>query len=145
MPHTASPEILARVKENFDWWNGGEPELMLDDYAEDGELDLSAVFTDTSVYRGHENMRHQIREFWETWEGLRMDSLEVFDAGPGRFVVDIRLWGRGKRSGAEVDQRFAFLYTLRAADNKIVRCQLFPTAEAAMDFATASASAAQGG
>jgi hypothetical protein len=30
---------------------------MLNEYAEDGELDLSAVFTDTPVIRGHEGMR----------------------------------------------------------------------------------------
>jgi hypothetical protein len=81
----------------------------------------------------------------ETWEGLRADPQEVFDLGGGRFVVDLRLWGKGKRSGVEVDQRFAFLYTIHAADNKVVRCQLFPTVQAATDFATASASASQGG
>jgi hypothetical protein len=51
--------------------------------------------------------------------------------------------GKGKSSGAEVDQRFACLYTLRATDNKGVRFQLFPTVQAAMDFGSASASAAK--
>jgi ketosteroid isomerase-like protein len=139
MPQPASPEILARVKENFEWWNGGEPELMLGEYAEDGEIDLSAVFTDMPVFRGHEGIRRQVDQLWEAWEGVRMDSLEVFDAGPGRFVVDVRWWGKGKRSGAEVDQRIAMLYTLRESDNKIVRLQLFPTVQAAMDYANASA------
>jgi hypothetical protein len=83
-------------------------------------------------------MRRQLHEFWDTWEGLRLDPLEVLDADRGRFVVDARLWGKGKRSGAEVDQRFAFLYTVREADAKIVRCQLFPTVQAAMDFAAGS-------
>jgi ketosteroid isomerase-like protein len=138
-----SPEILARVKENFEWWNGGEPQLMLDEYAEDGELDLSAVFTDMPVIRGHEGMRRQLDEFWKAWEGVRMDALEVFSVGRERFVVDVRLWGKGRRSGAEVDQRFACLYTLRESDNKIVRCQFFPTVEAATDFAARTASAAQ--
>ena len=46
--------------------------------------------------------------------------------GSGRYVVDVRLWGKGKRSGAEVDQRFAYLYTLRAEDEKIIRAQLTP-------------------
>jgi ketosteroid isomerase-like protein len=138
MPDIASPDVLARIKENFEWWNKGTPELMLSEYAEDGELDLTAVFTDTSVYRGHDNMRHQIKEFWETWAGLKMESLDAFDAAPDRFVVDVRLWGKGKRSGAEVDQRFALLYTLRAPDNKIVRAQLFPTIDAAMAAAAAS-------
>ena len=142
MPKTASPEFLERFKESFECWNGGELDLMQDMYAEDGEVDVSAVFTDTRPVRGRESMRRYFDELWETWEGIRMDPLEVFDIGGGRFVVDVRLWGKGKRSGAEVDQRFAYLYTLREVDEKIVRCQLFPTVQAAMDFATASASPA---
>jgi ketosteroid isomerase-like protein len=146
MPRTASPEVLDLFKEGFEWWSCGELDLMQDSYAEDAELDLSAVFTDTRPYRGHESMRRYWDQMWEeTWEGLKMDPLEVFDIGHGRFVVDVRMWGKGKRSGAEVDQRFACLYTLRAVDNKIVRCQLLPTVQAAMDFATASASAAKSG
>jgi hypothetical protein len=69
----------------------------------------------------------------------------VSDVGERRFVVDVRLWGKGKRSGAEVDQRFAYLYTLREADEKILRCQLFPNVQAAMDCAAASKSAARPG
>jgi len=106
-------------------------------------FDITAVFTDTQPFRGHESMRRYWDELWETWEGVRMDPLEVFDVGRGRFVVDVRLWGKGKRSGAEVDQRFAYLYTLRESDEKIVRCKLFPTLQAAIDSATASKSAAQ--
>jgi ketosteroid isomerase-like protein len=111
---------------------------MLTEYAEDGELDLSAVFTDAPVIRGHEGMRQQLDRFWEAWEGVRMEALEVFKVDDRRFVVDVRLWGKGRRSGAEVDQRFAALYTLRDGDNKIVRCQFFSTVQAATDFAAAS-------
>jgi ketosteroid isomerase-like protein len=113
---------------------------MQDMYAEDGEFDVSAVFPDMQPFRGHESMRRYWDETWDTWEGVRMDPLEVFEIGRGQFVVDVRLWGKGKRSGAEVDQRFAFLYTLRDADRKVVRSQLFPTVQAAMDAATVSAS-----
>jgi ketosteroid isomerase-like protein len=133
--------FLARVMESFEWWNGGEPEVMADEYAEDGELDLSSVFEDTQPVRGHEGMRRLLGEFYENWEGFRMDPLEVLDLGDMRYIVEIRLWGKGRLSGAEVDQRFANLYTLRAPDNKIVRCQIFPTVQAAKDFATASAPA----
>ena len=145
MPQTAPPEILEWLKEGFECWNGGELDLMQDMYAEDGEVDLSAVFTDTQPVRGRESMRRYFDDLWEIWEGIRMDPLEVFDVGGGRFVVDVRWWGKGKRSGAEVDQRFAYLYTLREADEKIVRCQLFPTVQAAMDFAAGTAPAAQSG
>ena len=142
VPQTASPEILARFKKGFECWNGGELDLMQDAYDEDGEFDVSAVFTDTRAFRGHASMRRYWDELWEIWEGVRMDPLEVFDLDHGRFVVDVRQWGKGKRSGAEVDQRFAYLYTLREGDEKIVRCQLFPTVQAAMDVATALTSAA---
>jgi ketosteroid isomerase-like protein len=140
---TATPDILERFKQGFECWNGGELDLMQDMYAEDGEVDLSAVFTDTQPFRGHESMRRLWDELWETWEGMRMDPLEVFDIGDRRYVVDVRLWGKGKRSGVEVDQRFAYLYTAREGDRKIVRCQLFPTVQTAIDVATASASAAR--
>jgi hypothetical protein len=48
------------------------------------------------------------------------------------------MWGKGVRSGAEVDQRVAYLYTLRDADNKIVCCQLMPSIEDAMTAAQAA-------
>jgi hypothetical protein len=70
-----------------------------------------------------------------------MDPLDVFDLGSGQFVVDIRLWGKGRRSGIEIDQRSAFLYKLREADGKVIRSRLFPTVEAAMDSARAEAPA----
>ena len=139
MPPEASPELVARVSENFEWWNDGEPELMVGEYAEDCELDFSAVFTDMPVVRGHEGLRQLVNEFWKTFEGLRLDSLDVMDVGEGRFVVNIRLWGRGKRSGAEVDQRSAMLYTTRAPDGKIVRAQLFLSTQVALDSAKAAA------
>ena len=143
MAQVASPRVVARFKEGFECWNGGQLDLMQDMYAEDAELDMSAVFTDMPPFRGHESMRRQWDETWETWEGIRSDPLEVFDIGDGRFVVDVRLWGKGKRSGVEVDQRMAYLYTLREADEKIVRCQLFPTVQDALDSAIVSDSFAR--
>lgn len=138
MPKTAAPEVLERFKEGYEWWNCGELDLMQEDYAEDAVLDMSAVFTDTTPYHGHEGMRRQWDAMWEAWEGCRMDPLEVFDVGGGRFVVDLRWWGKGKRSGIEVDQRIGCLYTIRASDAKVIRLQLFPTVEAAMDFAASA-------
>jgi ketosteroid isomerase-like protein len=142
MPQTASPELVERFTAGFECWNGGELDLMQDMYAEDAEFDISTVFIDTPPYRGHESMRRYWRETWDAWEGIRMDPVEVFELGGGRFVVDVRFWGKGKRSGVEVDQRFAYLYTLRDVDEKIVRCQLFSTVQAAIQSATASQEAA---
>ena len=104
-------------------------------YAEDAVWDISGVFTDVAPIQGHESLRRYWDEVWETWEGVRMDPLEVFDVGDGRYVVDVRLWGKGKRSGVEVDQRFAYLYTLRPEDEKIIRAQLLPDVQSAVTVA----------
>ena len=145
MAEATSSQTVDRVRRGYEFWNSGTPELMLDLYSEDAELDLSAVFTDMGLYRGRDRMRRQLDALWEEWEGIRMDPLAVFDVGGGRFVVDLRWWGRGKRSGVEVDQRAAFLHTVRAADDKIVSAQLFRSVEAAMDFATGSGQVARTG
>jgi ketosteroid isomerase-like protein len=112
---------------------------MQDMYAEDAVWDISGVFTDVSPIQGHESLRRYWDEVWETWEGVRMDPLEVFDLGDGRFVVDVRLWGKGKRSGVEVDQRFAYLYTLRREDERVIRAQLFRDVRSAVAVAESSA------
>ena len=113
---------------------------MLAMYAEDAVFDVSAVFTDVAPVRGHQNMRRYWDEMWEIWGGLRLDVLEAFDVGEDRYVVDVRLWGKGKRSGVEVDQRFAFLYTFHPEDEKIIRAQLVPDVAAALSVAESSAS-----
>jgi hypothetical protein len=44
-------------------------------------------------------------ELRETWGGgMRSDLLEVLDVRYGRYVLDVRLWGKGTRSGVETDQ-----------------------------------------
>ena len=129
---------MQRFKDGWECWNDHELDLMADMYAPDAELDLSPVFDDMPIFKGKESMRRQWEELWQTWEGLRMDPIEVFDVGDERFLVDVRLWGRGKRSGAEVDQRFAFLYTVRESDDLVVGLKVFPTLAAALEAAGAS-------
>ena len=128
-----------RVQERFDCWNRDEFEPMEEMYAEDALFDVSAVFTDVAPMRGKENIRRYWYELRETWAGLRLDPVEVLDVGDGRYVADLRLWGRGKRSGVEVEQRFAFLYTVRP-DGKVIGVRLLPDLAAAISAAESSAS-----
>jgi hypothetical protein len=104
---------------------------MLDMYAEDATLDVSAVFSDVAPIHGHRDMLRYWTSLRETWQGLRLDPGEVYDLSEDRFAVDTRLWAKGRGSDAEVDQRYVFVYTLRA-DEKVVRAELVPDLEAAM-------------
>ena len=79
------------------------------------------------------------RELRETWGGgLCSDPLEMLKVGDGQLVLGVRLWGKGTRSGVEIDQRFAFLYTIDPT-GKVSRAQLFPDLEAALAAAQSSA------
>jgi ketosteroid isomerase-like protein len=108
-------------------------------YAEDALFDVSAVFTDVAPMRGKENIRRYWYELRETWAGLRLDPVEVLDVGGGRYVADLRLWGKGKRSGVEVEQRFAFVYDVRLEDGKVIRVRMLPDVAAAISVAESSA------
>ena len=126
------------MQERFDCFNRGELDRMLEMYADDAEFDLSAVFTDDGPVRGHDAMRRRWKRLQETWGGgIRVDPIELLDAGNDRYVLDVRLWGKGTRSGAEVEQRFAFLYDLRA-DGKVHRARLYPDVSTALAEAESS-------
>jgi hypothetical protein len=105
---------------------------MLEPYADDAVLDVSAVFTDVEPMHGSENILRYWQTLRETWDGLRIEPLEGFDLGEGRFVLDQRVWAQGTRSGIGIDQRFAMLYTIRPEDQKIVLAKLLPDVETAI-------------
>jgi ketosteroid isomerase-like protein len=74
------------------------------------------------TYHGHAGLAQWFQEVLEPWdfyevEGLRLE--EVKDS----VIAQIRLQGRGKESGAEVDMTVCNVFTFR--DGRIVRRQLF--------------------
>ena len=137
---TAPPEVLdqLRLQERFECWDRGELEPMLEAYAEDAVFDVSAVFTDDPPVRGHAEMLRAWTTLREVWGGgFRTEPLEMLELDDGRYVLDLRLWGKGTRSGLEVEQRFAFLYEL-APDGRVSRARLFPDRATALSEAGAS-------
>jgi ketosteroid isomerase-like protein len=130
-----TPEIKAFVDQGFSCWNGGEIDLMADDYADDAEVDTTTALPDGRRYKGREEFVRFFHEQWDAWDRLRMEPLDVADAGGGRYVVEVRLTGTGRGSGIEIDQRMGLLYTLREQDGKVARCQMFPSRDAALEAA----------
>ena len=94
-------------------------------YAEDAVLDVSAVFTDVGPIRGHDSMLGYWLELRDTWAGLRLDPIEVLDVGDGRYVVDLRLSGKGRSSGA--DSISGSLFSTRCAGTRFPMPSCFPT------------------
>jgi uncharacterized protein len=68
----------------------------------------------------------------DTFEEARVDIEEFFDAGD-QVVVVATLRGRGRGSGADVERRQGYVWTLR--DGKAIRFQWFNSAEDALESA----------
>jgi ketosteroid isomerase-like protein len=139
MARPVSPQVLEQFKEVFDCWNCGDFDEMLDHYAEDGIFDVCAVFVDVAPARGHANIRRSFEALYESLEGLRMDPVEVLSLGSGRYVAEMRLWGKGRRSGVEVDHHYGYLLTFRLDDGKCLRGQMFPDVPSALAIADEAA------
>jgi len=130
-----APEIKDFFDQGFSCWNGGEIDLMADDYAADAEVDTTTALPDGRCYKGREQVVRFFHEQWDAWAGFHVEPLEIAAAGGGRYVVEVRFTGTGRGSGIEIDQRMGILYTLREQDGKVARCQMFPSRDAALEAA----------
>jgi ketosteroid isomerase-like protein len=66
-----------------------------------------------SVYHGHEGVRRYLKEFWESWEELQLDTEEVVEGREGRVFAAARVRGRGKASGAPAEARLFEVVEIR--------------------------------
>src|SRR5512132_3332289 len=65
-------------------------------------FDLSRNVFNPDVYRGHEGFRRYVEAVEEAWEDFEGTPLEFIDWGD-RVVTAVRISGRGRRSGVEVE------------------------------------------
>jgi ketosteroid isomerase-like protein len=72
---------------------------------------------ESRVYRGHEDIRHFMREVDEAFDAVQLECLEIHDLGE-RLVVVGRLTARGKASGAETESPIAWVADFR--DGKVI-------------------------
>jgi ketosteroid isomerase-like protein len=82
--------------------------------------------------RGLEAFADAARTVAETFEGVRVEIERLMDAGE-RVVVIAILRGRGRGSGADVERRQGYVWTIR--DGKAVRFEWFNDPSKAMEAA----------
>jgi hypothetical protein len=70
--------------------------------------------------------------FWAEFEGHRIDIEEAIPAGSD-VVVGVRFYGRGKRSGIEIDMPAWHVWRLR--EGKAVHWRVLPTKQEALEAA----------
>ena len=72
-----------------------------------------------TVFHGPNAIRDVLCELEEAFEDLRSEAEKFFEAPTGEIVVFVRVLGRGRGSGAEMDNRIAHVWTYR--DDKAIR------------------------
>jgi uncharacterized protein len=108
-----SQENLDTIREVFDRFNRADDDRGIDDL-----FDPAAVWhsradePDTGVYRGAETIKEMIRMWRGMFEDFRAEPQEFIDAGEF-VVVPGWLCGRGRESGAEVREPYAWVYRFR--------------------------------
>ena len=87
---------------------------------------------EAAVYRGHEGVRHGIRELEEAFTELRAEPVEFRDLA-GRVVAIGNLHGRGKESGVVTESPIVWLVDFE--DGKVVRIREYLDPDEALEAA----------
>jgi ketosteroid isomerase-like protein len=96
------------------------------------EMRQPSALPDTDEYYGREQIVRGTRRWLEEWEDFRFAPEEVVDLGE-RALMRVRLSGRGKASGLELQQTVFHLWRFR--DGMPWRCEVFVDEDAAQQAA----------
>ena len=88
----------------------------------DIECQLPEGGLNTGTLRGHQAVREFLEGYIESFDSFRMEPDEFIDAGH-RVLVFLRVLGRGRGSGVDVEVRPAHVWTMRGG--KAVRLEAF--------------------
>ena len=103
------------------------------------EVDEALTYADPGIVwnpieelptQGHDAVRASLARWKAEWDDYKVMPEEFVDGGD-RVVVTVRLQGRGRGSGVDIDARFYDVYTLR--DSKIVRMDQFTERSEALE------------
>jgi ketosteroid isomerase-like protein len=100
----------------------------------EAEMHQPAEFPDAKSYYGREEFERGVAIWTAEWAQMRFDVGAIRELADGRVLMEITLRGRGKRSGAEMEQGGLFhLWTVQ--DGKGRRCDVYIGLEKALEAA----------
>jgi ketosteroid isomerase-like protein len=117
------------VRGSYEALNEGDIEATLAVLAPDAEWHESSALPDTGTFRGRDAVRAFLDDFLQSWERFHQQVEEVVAEGD-RVALMIHLTARGRGSGAEVDARYAHVWTIR--DGLGVRVDAYYDRDAAL-------------
>jgi hypothetical protein len=127
-----SQENVEVVRSLYEAWNSGDYAALRQKVDPEIEVEVALGGSFDGRYRGLAAAEEPVAEFWTNFGSQHTEIEECVTQGD-EVAVGVRLEGRGKHSGAEVEWRIAHVWTLRRG--KIVRWRLFKTMQDALEAA----------
>jgi ketosteroid isomerase-like protein len=118
-----SQENVEVVRRSFEAVNRNDAEAMAALCTDDIEFASMLSAIEEASYRGREAWRNYFTDMAKTWGDWRAEDAEIFEADDRHLASVFRMVGRGKASGAPVEQRVGVAYTFR--DGKISRMRSY--------------------
>jgi ketosteroid isomerase-like protein len=126
-----SQENVEIVRRIYDGWSRGDFSAGTNLMAPDFEWQQHDEAVEPGSHRGA-SIGGAIRKIFEVYDDFRVEPEEYVDAGD-QVVVIARNRATGRGSGVELDQRFAFVWTVQ--QGKLVRLQVFEDRRDALEAA----------
>lgn len=128
-----SKEIIDRLRAGLDTFNR-TGQIESDVFDPDVQMIQASSIVDTAgTFQGRQGLIDALGELREAFDDMSFEAEDVVEAPDGRLVMFIRIRGRGKGSGIEMDNAIAWLLTLR--DDKIARLVVFEERDDALEAA----------
>jgi len=109
-----SQENVELARRCYDAFQRGDIETALEPFDEAFVME-NPTRADTTEYRGREGFMKWIGEWLSMFDDWQFGMDRVLDVGP-RVLALGRDWGRGKGSGAGVEEQFGHLWTFRVGE-----------------------------
>ena len=105
-------------------------------WSEEGEFHSTFAASEGRVFRGRQRFRDYFDTVDEAFDDMRVEVEEITEVGEDRLVVVLRVSGRGKGSGVNVEQHNGQVWTF--VDSKIARIDSYMNRAEALKAAQVS-------
>ena len=129
-----SRESVVAVEAAYEAFANGGLDRFIDHWT--GDLDhrsIEGAPDDRGPIRGRAAMRAYVQDWIDTFDGFRIEPVELVPVDDETVAAVLRYGGRAKLSGIEIDETFGVVFKVR--DGKIARGREYATREEALEAA----------
>jgi len=119
------------VRQFYDAYNARDGAAWSGLIADDFRFESAFVGVEGRVYEGASGFSRYFADLGEAWEHFSLELQELLEAGQDRVLGLMKVHGRGRASGVEIDPSIAAVFHLR--NGKLIPLETFMDPSEAID------------